>query len=105
MIINFTNGYHNNLRSQGRPSGQKRVNYLAVMMRSAMTTMRRAEALNEEVTGKSLSMCTLSNSQADDFNFQLHDFSIEVIGTALSFQDKAVSLDLSLPLHLCIYAL
>ena len=59
-------------------------------MRHVMKTMRRGKALNEEGTGEILFMYTLSNSQADHFNFQLHDMNIEVIGTALSFQDKAV---------------
>ena len=34
------------------PPAQKNVNCQAIMMRYDMTTMRRAEALNEEVTGE-----------------------------------------------------
>ena len=64
------------------------------MMRFFMTTMRRAEALNEEGAGKNLSMYTMSISHADDFNFQLHNINIEVIGTALSLPGQGRDLDL-----------
>ena len=33
-------------------TGQKSVNYLSIMMRHVMTTMRRGEALNEGGTGE-----------------------------------------------------
>ena len=88
------NGDHNNLQSLSRYTWQKRVDYSAIMMRFFMTTMRRAEALNEEGAGKNLSMYTMSISHADDFNFQLHNINIEVIGTALSLPGQGSDLDL-----------
>ena len=64
------------------------------MMRPLMTIMRRAEAFNEEVTGKNSFLYTMSNCHADNFNFQLHNINTEVIGTALSLPGQGSDLDL-----------
>ena len=70
------------------------------MMRLSMTTSRRAEAQNGEVTGKNLSMYTMSNCHAERCKFQLHRLSIGWIGTVFHFV-KDISLDLMLAISLC----
>ena len=63
------------------------------MMRYDMTTSRRAEAQNGEVTGKNLSMYTMSICHAECCKFQLHRLNIEWIGTVFhSVKDSALVL-------------